>query len=57
VQVLEPGRPVTFPVSWTAHSSAPGCTGKREPVPAGTYQVVAKLGALTSKPATFQLAK
>jgi len=57
VRTLEPGKPAVFAVDWAGRTSRPGCVGKREPVGPGMYQVVGRLGALTSLPAPFILLK
>lgn len=57
VRTLQPGAGVTFRVTWAGRSSQPGCAGRRVPVPAGDYLVVAKLGALTSPPAPLRLSQ
>ncbi len=54
-RVLQPGEQVVFSVMWAGRTSQPGCSGQRETVPAGDYQLVAKLGQLTSPPAAFRL--
>jgi hypothetical protein len=55
VRVLEPGKPLVFPVSWAGHTSSPGCGAARTPVGAGSYQLQGKLGTLSSGPAPFTL--
>jgi hypothetical protein len=57
VRVLEPGKPLVFSVNWAGRTSHPGCGGARQPVGPGTYQLVGKLGPLTSGPAQFALTK
>jgi hypothetical protein len=57
VQVLEPGKPLAFPLTWAGRGSAPGCTAKRTELPPGAYQLTAKLGPLTSGAAPFTLTK
>ena len=59
VQVLEPGKPLTFPLTWAGRTSAPGCSAanKRADLPAGSYQLTGKLGKLTSGAAQFSMAK
>lgn len=46
VRVLAPNQPAVFTVNWAGRTSEPGCPVDRKPVPAGTYQVVGKLGPL-----------
>jgi hypothetical protein len=55
VRVLAPNQPVEFSVNWAGRTSEPGCPLDRKAVPAGTYQVIGKLGALTGAPAQLVL--
>ncbi|MGH8963868.1 MAG: hypothetical protein ACRDXB_00840, partial [Actinomycetes bacterium] len=55
VRVLAPNQPATFAVNWAGRTSAPGCPLDRKTVPAGTYQVVGKLGALAGAPTPLTL--
>lgn len=55
VRVLPSGQPMDFTVNWAGRTSAPGCPLDRKTVPAGTYQVVGKLGVLTSQPTPLTL--
>lgn len=55
VRVLQPNQPAVFTVTWAGRTSAPGCPLNRETVPAGTYQVVGKLGALVGRPTPLTL--
>jgi hypothetical protein len=55
VRVLPPNQPVDFTVNWAGRTSAPGCPSDRTVVPAGTYQVVGKLGALQGQPSPLTL--
>jgi hypothetical protein len=55
VRVLPVNQPVEFTVNWAGRTSVPGCPLDRNTVPAGTYQVVGKLGALTGQPAPLTL--
>jgi hypothetical protein len=55
VRVLEPGKPVVSSVSWAGRTSHPGCGGTRQAIAPGSYQLVGKLGQLTSGPAPFAL--
>jgi hypothetical protein len=52
---LQPGQSVTFTLNWAGRTSAAGCPVRRTAVPAGSYAVIAKLGALSSAPAPFTL--
>ncbi|MFN2494967.1 MAG: hypothetical protein ABR608_03520 [Pseudonocardiaceae bacterium] len=54
-RVLQPGEQLVSSVVWGGRTSQPGCPAQREAVPAGDYQLVAKLGQLTSPPAAFRL--
>jgi hypothetical protein len=49
VRVLPPNQPAVYTVNWAGRTSEPGCPLDRKPVPAGTYQVVGKLGALVGQ--------
>jgi hypothetical protein len=55
VRVLAPNQPVEFSVNWAGRTSEPGCPLDRRTVPAGTYQVVGKLGALAGAPTQLVL--
>jgi hypothetical protein len=55
VRTLAPGEQLVFSVVWAGRTSQPGCPSQREAVPAGTYQLVVKLGPLTSRPVPFRL--
>src|SRR5262249_11225780 len=55
VRTLAPGESVSATVVWSGLSSQPGCAGARTRVRAGTYQLVARVGSATSKPAKLIL--
>ena len=55
VRTLAPGEQLTFSVSWAGRTSEPDCPEERETVPAGEYQLITRLGAVTSAPAPFRL--
>jgi hypothetical protein len=55
VRVLPANQPVGFTVNWAGRTSAPGCPLDRETVPAGTYQLVGRLGPLIGAPAPLTL--
>jgi hypothetical protein len=55
VRQLAAGQAVTYNIKWSGTTSNPGCTAERTPVPAGTYQVVAQLGALKSPATPFTI--
>lgn len=50
-----PGNNVNYVVVWAGTSSTPGCDTPRVTVPAGSYTLVASLGALEGKPHTFTM--
>ncbi|HEV2783262.1 MAG TPA: hypothetical protein VGX25_28090 [Actinophytocola sp.] len=54
-RLLQPGERLEFTVNWAGRTSAPGCPSRRRSLPAGTYLVTAKLGALASPPAPLEL--
>lgn len=55
VRLLAPKQALQFSVNWAGRTSAPGCPADRTRVPAGTYQVVGKLGALVGAPTPLTL--
>ncbi|HEX4252431.1 MAG TPA: hypothetical protein VH008_31515 [Pseudonocardia sp.] len=55
VRVLDPGKPMVFSLNWAGRTSHPGCGGTRTTVGPGTYQLIGKLGPLSSGPAPFTL--
>jgi hypothetical protein len=52
---LAPAEQVVSSVVWAGRTSGPGCPALRHPVPPGDYQLVVKLGPLSSPPAPFRL--
>lgn len=54
-RTMQPGERLTFTVNWAGRTSAPGCPARRQTLPAGTYLVIGKLGALSSKPVPLAL--
>jgi len=54
-RLLEPGKPLTFQLQWAGRTSAPGCPVERTRVPAGTYDLVGKLGHVTGAPVPLRL--
>jgi hypothetical protein len=56
-RLLQPGERLTFTVTWAGRTSAPGCPSRRRTVPAGSYLLTAKLGALTSPPVPVRLSR
>jgi hypothetical protein len=55
IRTLDPGETITSTVVWSGLGSQPGCAGKRNRVPAGSYQVTGRVGDVHSKPATLVL--
>jgi hypothetical protein len=55
VRLLPVNQPVEFSVNWAGRTSEPGCPVDRRTVPAGTYQVVGRLGPLTGPIAPLTL--
>ncbi len=55
VKTLKPNETLTFTLNWAGRTSEPGCPVNRATVPAGTYQLVGKLGPLTGAPAALVL--
>lgn len=55
VRVLPVNQTVEFAVNWAGRTSAPGCPLDRKTVPAGTYQVVGRVGALVGAPTPLTL--
>lgn len=56
VKTFNPGEQVTTEVTWTGMGSAPQCPLPREPIGAGTYNLVVQLGNLRSAAVPFTLA-
>ncbi|WP_343602702.1 hypothetical protein [Mycobacterium sp.] len=55
VKTFTPGEQVTTAVTWTGMGSAPHCPLPRQPIGAGTYNLVVQLGNLRSAPVPFAL--
>ena len=55
LDTLKPGQTLAFSVQWAGRTAAPGCPASRTMVPAGSDQVVGKLGKLASKPVPLLL--
>ncbi len=53
VKTFSPGEQVTTAVTWTGMGSAPQCPLPRQPIGAGTYNLVVQLGNLRSLPVPF----
>ncbi|HEY1969560.1 MAG TPA: hypothetical protein VGH89_16525 [Pseudonocardia sp.] len=52
---FQPGVALASKLTWTLRSSQPNCAGPRTAVTPGSYQVVARLGSLTSGPTSFTI--
>jgi hypothetical protein len=52
---FQPGVALASKLTWTLRSSQANCSGPRTAVKSGSYQVVAKLGSLTSGPTSFTI--
>lgn len=46
MKTLQPNETLTYTLTWAGRTSEPGCPEQRVTVPAGTYQLVGKLGPL-----------
>jgi hypothetical protein len=57
VKKFSPGEQVTTEVTWTGMGSAPQCPLPRQPIGAGTYNLVVQLGNLRSAPVPFIIAE
>ncbi|HEX7323329.1 MAG TPA: hypothetical protein VF299_10470 [Mycobacterium sp.] len=55
VKTFAPGEQVTTEVTWTGMGSAPQCPLPRQPIGAGTYNLVVQLGNLRSSTVPFML--
>jgi hypothetical protein len=55
VKTLQPNETLSFTLNWAGRTSEPGCPEKRVTVPAGTYQLVGKLGPLVGAPSPLVL--
>ncbi|MCG5431435.1 hypothetical protein LV457_03910 [Mycobacterium sp. MYCO198283] len=56
VRTFNPGEQVTTEVTWTGMGSAPECPLPRQPIGAGTYNLVVQLGNLRSSAVPFVMA-
>jgi hypothetical protein len=50
VRTLQPEQSLDYNVTWAGRTAAPGCAAHRATVPAGTYELVGRLGNLTGPP-------
>ena len=57
IRLIQPGEKLLFTVNWAGRTSAPGCPSQRRTVPAGSYLVTGKLGAVTGAPVPLELSK
>lgn len=57
VKTFNPGEQVTTEVTWTGMGSAPQCPMPRQPIGAGTYNLMVQLGNLRSAPVPFIMAE
>jgi hypothetical protein len=55
LRTFKPGEQAGFTVKWSGTNSVPGCEAERLPVGAGSYKVIAQLGALRSAPEPFNM--
>jgi hypothetical protein len=55
VATFHPGAHATYDVVWSGKTSTPGCQGPRTTVPAGTYQLLARVGSKLSAPVTVTI--
>lgn len=55
VQLLQPGQPLSFDLTWAGRMSAPNCAPAGARVAAGNYLLIAHLGGLSSPPTPFSL--
>lgn len=56
-QILRPNEPMVFSLTWQARTSHPRCSGPRQPLGPGTYQVSARLGARMGGGTQFTLGR
>lgn len=54
-RTLKPGKPVSFDIRWAGRTSESGCPKNRSTVPAGSYELTAKLDDVPSVPARFTI--
>lgn len=55
LRTLPPGKSLDYSVTWAGRTAAPGCPAHRTTVPAGTYELVGRLGNLTGSPTPLTL--
>lgn len=56
MQTARPGQELTAKLTWPLTTSAPGCTGQKQPLLPGSYELSARVGNFLSKAASFQVA-
>ncbi len=56
-RLFQPGDTRTYYVVWNSKTSAPGCKTPSTLVAPGKYQLLARVGNLTSKPAAFTISR
>ncbi|HEX5405065.1 MAG TPA: hypothetical protein VFX16_22505 [Pseudonocardiaceae bacterium] len=55
IKLLQPQQVLSYSVTWAGRTAAPGCPSERTTVPAGSYEMVGKLGSLTGPPSKLTL--
>lgn len=55
IRLIQPGERLQFTVTWAGRTSAPGCPARRRAVPAGSYLLTGKLGAVAGAPVPIEL--
>lgn len=55
IQLFQPRQVLSYSVTWAGRTAAPGCPTARTTVPAGSYEVVGKLGNLVGPPSLLTL--
>jgi hypothetical protein len=55
IRTLKPQQVLSYSVTWAGRTAAPGCPADRTTVPAGSYELVGKLGKLTGQPTLLTL--
>ena len=52
---LQPGKPVSTRVTWTARRSLPGCAGSKSEAQPGTYRVTGRVGSIPVSGGSFRI--
>lgn len=55
ILTLQPGQAVAYAITWAGRTAAPGCPVHRTTVPAGKYELVGRLGSVTSPPTVLTI--